>query len=457
MSTTVAPSTETLDYDKLKSQTMGFDSVMAIKRWFSPRLRYTITNRETYGIPLSTDLNAAQTKNVDRTDTGEAAWDFAWKDFSKSVRPLQSLNVVSSYLMEDGDSWQNVDQGYNSLNTFTVRDPLKNGQITNLTIRDTFRSTQRLNPFDWATYWSGPLQPLKTMSLTSTYTNTKQRQDTTGTPTNIHTQILPDLIIGMTQTEYFFHAQRWMSNSQMNIKTQYKTINTLNTSLEKSSSNGGDWRFTMFKKLDLFVTYTRTTDNIFDRINNIVTSDSHGETLGTQLGFNVGKWRITPKYDQTVQQTTDSSGRLTVDQTSRTPAVQVYADLFLPAGLKLPFGDLVVFSNRIRTTDTLSLEQKRSSLDELNTNTDTYKLTTSNDYEMTSNVRLTVGLSYFYTVNKVTSDANSYGYEFNTLLTIQFCEYFLTFPSKRCFSSPTSSRFFLPWACAGAGGALGHR
>ena len=63
---------------------------------------------------------------------------------------------------------------------------------------------------------------------------------------------------------------------------------------------------------------------------------------------------------------------------------------------------------------------KRSSLDELNTNTDSYKLTTSNDYEMTSNVRLTVGGSYFYTVNKVSSDANSYGYELNTLLTIQF-------------------------------------
>ena len=51
---------------------------------------------------------------------------------------------------------------------------------------------------------------------------------------------------------------------------------------------------------------------------------------------------------------------------------------------------------------------------------DTYKLTTSNDYELTANARLTVGLSYFYVVNKVTSDANSYGYELNTLFTIQF-------------------------------------
>ena len=168
------------------------------------------------------------------------------------------------------------------------------------------------------------------------------------------------------------------------------------------------------------MTYTQTTDNVFDRINNVVTSDSHGSTLGTQLGFTIGKWRFTPKYDQTIQQTTDASGRLTADLTTRTPALQVYADLFLPAGLKMPFGDLVVFSNRVRTTNTISLEQKRSSLDELNTNTDTYKFTTSNDYEMTSNMRLTLGWSYFYVVNKVTSDANSYGYEFNTLLTIQF-------------------------------------
>ncbi len=372
------------------------------------------------GFRLSISPDAALTKNVDRTDTGEAAWDFAWRDFSKSVRPLQSLNIVSSYLMEDGDSWQNVDGGYNSLNTFSVRDPLKNGTITNSTIRDTFRSTQRLSPFDWATYWTGSALPLKTMSLTSTFTNTKQRQNTTGTESIIHTQIVPDLVIGMTQTEYFFHAQKWMSNSQMNLKTQYKTVDTLNTSLEKASTNGGDWRFTLLKKLDVFVSYTQTTDNIFDEINNVVTSDSHGQTLSTQLGFNIGKWRITPKYDQSVQETTDSSGRLTADQTTRTPALQVYADLFLPAGLKLPFADLVIFSNRIRTTDTLSLTQTRSSLDELNTNMDTYKLTTTNDYELTSNMRLSVGGSYFYIVNKVTSDANSYGYELDTLLTIQF-------------------------------------
>ena len=228
------------------------------------------------------------------------------------------------------------------------------------------------------------------------------------------------MVIGLTQTEYFFHLQKYMSNSQMNIKTQYKTVDTVGTTLEKSSTNGGDWRFTMLKKLDLFVTYTQTTDNIFDRVNNVVTSDAHGSTLGTQLGFNVGKWRFTPKYDQSKQQSVDSSGRLITDQTTRTPALQVYADLFLPAGLRLPFGDLIVFSNRVRTTDTISLEQKRSSLDELNTNMDTYKFTTSNDYELTSNARLTLGLSYFYIVNKVTSDANSYGYEFNSLLTIQF-------------------------------------
>src|SRR5262249_34886578 len=128
---------------------------------------------------------------------------------------------------------------------------------------------------------------------------------------------LPDLILGLTQTEHFFHAENWMSNSQMNIKTQYKTVDTENVSLEKASTNGGDWRFTMWRKLDLFTTYTRTADKIFDRVNNVTSSDSHGETLGLQLGFNVGKWRISPKYDQTKQQTEDSAGRLTVDQRTR--------------------------------------------------------------------------------------------------------------------------------------------
>jgi len=126
----------------------------------------------------------------------------------------------------------------------------------------------------------------------------------------------------------------------------------------------------------------------------------------------------------------DASGRLTVDQRTKIPALQVYADLFLPAGLRLPFGDLMVFSNRIRTTDTFALEMRRSSLDELNT-TRHLPLYVFERLRITSNARLTVGWSYFYTVNKVSADLNSYGYEFNTLLTIQFSEQ-LAAAGERC-------------------------
>jgi hypothetical protein len=407
-------------YDKAKTQTLGLDGVMNFTRWFAPRVRYSVTNRETFGIPLVSSATAFNTKSVDRTATGETAWDFAWRDFSHKIVPLQSLNVVSSYLIEDGDTYDNVDASKDSLWSVWLRNGLNGGTRQNLTLRDTFRSTQRWSPFDWAHDWSGPLQPLRTLSMTSTFTDTKQRQETTGTPSKILTKIYPDLILSLTQTEYFFRAQNWMSNSQMNIKTQYKTVDTVDTSLEKATSNGGDWRFTVFKKFDLFFTYTRTTDNLFDRINNVVSNNANGEILGAQLGFNIGKWRLTPKYDQTKQTAVNSSGLLTTDLTTRTPALQAYADLFLPAGLRLPFGDLVVFSNRIRTTSTISLAQKRSSLNALQDNTDTYTLTTSEDYEMTSNVRLKVGGSYAYTRNKVSADANFYSYELNTLLTIQF-------------------------------------
>ena len=87
------------------------------------------------------------------------AWDFAWRDFSHRVRALQSLNIVSSYLIQDGDSWNNVASGYDSLKLLTVRQPLDPGNpestLQNLTLSDTFRSTQRWSPFDWATNWSG--------------------------------------------------------------------------------------------------------------------------------------------------------------------------------------------------------------------------------------------------------------------------------------------------------------
>ena len=115
----------------------------------------------------------------------------------------------------------------------------------------------------------------------------------------------------------------------------------------------------------LCFSYTRTTsDTTFDEVNNVVSNDATrngNDQLGLQASFNLGKWRFTPKYDYSKQQATVrfSSGQLTTDLTKRTPALQVYADLFLPAGLRLPFGDLMVFSNRIRTTNTVSLTQQR--------------------------------------------------------------------------------------------------
>jgi hypothetical protein len=424
ISSTTPVRTQALEYDRLRTQTMGFDSTMGIRRWFAPRLRYTVTNSETYGIPLLSNPTASEFKSVDRNSTGEVNWDFAWRDFSRRMPSLQSLTIASSYLMEDGDSWNNVASGYSTLNLWTIRKSLTPGNATatrqNLTLRDTFRSTQRWSPFDWATNWSGARLPLRTMSLTSTVTRTNQRQETTGTPSNILTHIYPDFIISMTQTENFFGAQRWMSNSQLNLRTQFKSVDTKNTSLQKVNTNGGDWRFTIWRKLDLFFTYTRTTDETFDKVNNVMSNDAVSDSLGVQMGFNIGKWRFTPKYDQTRQKAVGATGIPTTDLTTRIPALQVYADLFLPAGMKLPFSDVIVFSNRIRTTNTISLTQKRSSLNELQNNSDTYAFTTSEDYEITTNIRLTVGGAYSYQVNKVSSDANFYSYEFNSLLTIQF-------------------------------------
>ena len=119
--------TQSLEYDTIRAQTMGFDSTFGIKRWFAPRLHYTVTNHETYGIPLALDPSAAAFKSVDRTNTGEFDWDVAWRDFSRKVRSLQSLTVSSSYLIEDGDSWNKVAAGYDTLNILSVRKSLSPG------------------------------------------------------------------------------------------------------------------------------------------------------------------------------------------------------------------------------------------------------------------------------------------------------------------------------------------
>ena len=106
--------------------------------------------------------------------------------------------------------------------------------------------------------------------------------------------------------------------------------------------------------------------------------------------------------------------------TQVTPSLLVRADLSLPGGLKLPvLNRTLIFINRIIWTTTASLTRKRSKITE-NDNSDLLNVTTSADYEIAKNLRMTLNGSLQRLWHKHLKEEDFISYALGSTLTFQF-------------------------------------
>jgi len=215
------------------------------------------------------------------------------------------------------------------------------------------------------------------------------------------------------------YTESWMTNGQLNGRYTKRYTRTLGLSLSNEENYGTDFRFVAYKKFDTSLTYNhRTSDQRDLRVNQITSANAHQDASG-QVTFDVGRWRFTPKIDWS-EDKADSGGRRTQDVYTLTPSVLVRADLSLPRGLKLPFTDqILILPNRIIWTTTTSLARRRSGLTESD-NSDLLTITTSGDYEIAKNLRMTLngGLSRLW--HKHLKEEDYISYQIGTTLTFQF-------------------------------------
>jgi hypothetical protein len=402
------------------NETAGVSSNFKFTKWLNPQVNYQASIIENSVLNVSTVItnttyyfDIGQIKTVNRTANGSVSLPVNLADIVPKSTLLRTFNIVNGYQLQDGDVWNNVESGYQDSGALWVRTPLhpQNGaaQLANQTLRDTFNSTQRWSPLS-AYNLIGRWAPLKTLSISNNFVYSIQRTDVTGTLTRTITTTLPDLVTSISQLEVLLHTQRWMTNTQVNLRYSAHKTDTVDSSIATDQSVSLDLRSVVLKKYDTLLSLLVSANTAWT---------THTDATG-QVNFNIQKAYLTPKVTYSFDRTTQGTGIMTQDTTVITPSVLMRMDVALPRGLLLPGArKAILFSNRIIWTTTLSLAHSRDPVVQTS-NTDLATLNTSGDYEIAKNLRLTLNGALSRNWDKYLPQNDYISYSLGTTLTFQF-------------------------------------
>jgi hypothetical protein len=425
------PVEKQLSYPKSFNQTAGFSSNYRLTRWLNPQLNYSIDSIENNILNVSTFIVQGSTyvfdigdiKTVNRSANGALSIPITISEIFSRTKLFRSMNVVSGYQVQDGDVWNNVERGLSTAGSLWVRTPLRPAnpaaQRASQTLRDTINSTQRWSPLE-AYGITGRPAAFKTFSLSNNYVRSIQRTDTTGTLAKTISTTLPDIVTSMSQLEQLWYAERWMTNTQMNLRYASRRTENIGLSLATDQTFGSDIRSIVRKRFDTLITYnTRKAVTRDLRVEQNTQKTAHQDSTA-QVTFDLRKFRFTPKVDYSRDVTELGTGVRTQDLTIITPSLLVRADLALPRGLMLPGAKkALLFTNRIIWTTTLSLANRSSPVTQAD-NSRLFSLNTSGDYEIAKNLRMTLNGAAQRLWHKFLKEEDFISYQFGTTLTFQF-------------------------------------
>ncbi|MDE2038986.1 MAG: hypothetical protein KGO96_00060 [Elusimicrobia bacterium] len=420
-----------LDYQKSFHESAGFSSNFRFSRWLNPQVNYNADILENNILNVSTvvvnnqsyTFGVGEIKTVNRSANGSISLPLAIGDIFPRSKAFRSMNIVSGYQLQDGDVWNNVENGLNTAGALWLRTPLHPNspaaQLANLTLRDTYDSTQRWSPLE-AYGLPGRWAALRTLSVSNNFIRTIQRSETTGTPSKTVSNTLPDLVASVSQLEKLFGASSWMRDTQLNYKFKIVNTKTIGQTSSHETDLGADLRTIIRRRFDTLLSYNSRDTNSVDLLVDANTQKVQHQDATAQVTFDVRKFRFTPKTDYTHDVTTLGTGIKTQDLTVITPSLLVRADLALPRGLRLPGSTkTILFSNRIIWTTTLSLAHRSSPVTQAD-NSDLASITTSSDYEIAKNLRMTLNGALSREWHRFLKSEEFISYQFGTTLTFQF-------------------------------------
>ncbi len=416
-------------YPKALTQNTGFNSTWKISKWLAPSVSYNINTQENNNLTAKksrngqTTFNVGEVKTVTRSSDGGVTLTLSGSELLPKSKLFNTLVVSSSYRLQDADTWDDVDSGFDSRKHLWIRSSLKDvggfGYRRSLTLRDTFTSTQRWSPF--AKYQiSGAAAPLQTLTLINNFSKTIQNNEQTGTKYDSNSMTLPDVTLSISDLEKFFYAGRWVSTS--NLKLRYNRVEQTNRGTDEKTTTqyGGDLRFMLFNFFDTVLNYTRNQSETWDIRGNYSSQRVQDDDISVQTSFYIKSMRITPKVLYNAHDKWLVRGLISESSTQWKPSLNLRWDFNLPRGWKLPFiNRMYNAKNRVIWNTTFSYTDKKSHV-EVKDNYRLFDATTSLDYELSQNLRFTLsgGLSIMDHAYVQSEDYTAYNVAAN--VTVQF-------------------------------------
>ncbi|MBI4657042.1 MAG: hypothetical protein HY746_09910 [Elusimicrobia bacterium] len=420
-----------LEYPKSMQQTVDFNSNFRLFSWLNPGVNYSVTAIENNNLNITTATVAqssavfqpGEIKTVNRTSQGGVSLTLNMNDLISRNKLLRSMILSSNYQIQDGDIWQNVEKDFNSGKYLWVRRPLKPGNIlsyrSSLTMRDTWNSTQRWQPFEGYSF-KGRTAPLSTLSVTNNYTNTMQKSEVTGTVTRTSNITFPDMVLSIAQIELLTHTEKWAKSGSMNFKFSKNSNETKGISLDAGRNYGLDLRFRLLDFMDTAASYNDRISEKKDLRSKQITQESEHNDATIQGTFDMKKFRFTAKLDYVSDLGKGALGVKTQDTATITPSVLIRYDLELLKGLKIPFiKNPLLLTNKISWTTTLSYAIKKSPIT-ISDNSKLLSLNSSADYEPAKNLRITLNAAVQRLWHKFLKQEEYISYQAGGTLTFQF-------------------------------------
>lgn len=413
------------DRPRSGTQTAGFDSTLQFFEWLKPALGYSITNTENFIIVTST--SSPTEKNFTRLSSAKLSLPFVAKSLFPKFKPVDSLNVSSSYALDDGDSYENIGQDYPIYGKLWLRgngmgykrlEGIDEDKLKSFSLRDTFRMESNWKPLEFLDL-NGYLYPFKTITTDIDYTRTQSHQG----PTILDSEkrIWPYLDIRMSSLEKFPLLGLAMQEAEMMTKYILTTEDARDVSLGKTVNFSEDLRFKLFEGYYFWLTYSSSRNKVTSAPSWQISQEGFSKAYDAQITFTWwSDWRFNLKYGYKKEEG-KTGGEKTTESRIHASSIDVEARLVLPELWKIPIiGKLVRTAGEMRVKARFSAEIKRSELNYESDNTDTYSTLVSSDFNVGTNLMLTVGSGMTFFVNHALSQNNYFAVDVNTTLTIKF-------------------------------------
>jgi hypothetical protein len=406
------------------TQTAGFNSSLQFFEWLKPSLDYTITNNENFIIITSTSI--PEEKNFTRSSSAKLGLPFVANALFPKFKPVASLNVTPSYGLNDGDSYENISEDYPIYGKLWLRGKglgykrLKGigDQLKSFSIQDTLTVESNWKPLEFLDL-KGYLYPFKTITTDIDYTRTQSHQGPTVLDSEKH--IWPNLDIRMTSLEKFPLLGLVMQDAEMMTKYVLTREYARNVSSGTTVSFSEDLRFKLFKDYFFYLTYNNSWNRVKSAPSWEISQEGFSKAYNAQITFTWWKdWRFNLTYGYKKEEG-ETGGQKTTESRIHTPGIDVEARLSLPELWKIPLiGKRIKTAGEMKIKARFSAEIKRSELNVERDNTDTYSTLLSSDFNVGTNLMLTVGSGMTFFVNRTLHQNNYFAVDVNTTLTIKF-------------------------------------